>query len=114
MAQQSLRADMRAFWWLVRAGEGFREAALALGYDATAGLSWARRTGGVCPDFARSIPVGRYLCLEERIEILVGLRLGRSIREVARDLGPIALDGATRATSPKRPAVPHQRAGAAP
>lgn len=60
---------------------------MALGYGATAGLSWARRTGGVCPDFARSIPVGRYLCLEERIEILVGLRLGRSIREIARDLG---------------------------
>jgi transposase len=87
MGQHSLRSDMRAFWWLVRAGEGFREAAGLLGYDVAMGLKWARRTGGMCPDYARSVPVGRYLCLEERIEILVGARLDLSIRAIASGLG---------------------------
>jgi transposase, IS30 family len=87
MGQWSLRADQRAFWWLVRGGEGIRESAQLLGYDAAVGLSWARRTGGVCPDFARVIPAGRYLYLEERIEILVGVRLGLSIRQIAAGLG---------------------------
>jgi IS30 family transposase len=87
MSQWSLRADQRAFWWLVRGGEGIRESAQLLGYDAAVGLSWARRTGGVCPDFARVIPAGRYLYLEERIEILVGVRLGFSIRQIAAGLG---------------------------
>jgi IS30 family transposase len=87
MGQWSLRADQVAFWWLVRAGEGVREAAVLLGYDAAVGLEWLRRTGGVCPDFAKRVPTGRYLYLEERIEILVGIRLGWSIRKIAAGLG---------------------------
>lgn len=87
MGQWSLGADQRAFWWLVREGEGVRESAQLLGYDAHAGLSWARRTGGVRPELACHIPAGRYLYLEERIEILVGVRLGLSIRQIAAGLG---------------------------
>ena len=86
MGQWALRAQQRAFWQLVREGVGVREAAAELGYDPASGLVWARRTGGVCPDFARRTPVGRYLCLEERIEILVGMRMGLSIRAIAAGL----------------------------
>ena len=87
MAKWTLRAEQRVFWQMVRDGVAIRDAARALGYDPAAGLVWARRTGGVCPDFARRELAGRYLCLEERIEILVGIRMGLSIRRIAVGLG---------------------------
>lgn len=57
-----------------------------LGYDSTSGSTWARRAGGVSPDLVRTVPCGRYLSLDERIGILVGMRIGPSVRAIAAGL----------------------------
>ena len=81
------REELRSFWLLVRAGADFESAAEGLGRVGSAGWRWAQQAGGVCPDYVIHPPGGRYLSLEERIQILVGLKLGSSIREIAKGLG---------------------------
>ena len=87
MSARVLRSDQRAFWLLVREGLTFREAAVRLGLGAITGSKWAHQTGGVRPAFVTTTPSGRYLSIEERAQILVGIRLDLSIREIARGLG---------------------------
>jgi transposase, IS30 family len=88
MTRRYLRVEQRSFWLLVREGFSFQGAAVELGLNPSAGRRWSRETGGVIPSFVTAPPLqGRYLSLDERIEILVGMKLGLSIRQIARGLG---------------------------
>jgi IS30 family transposase len=55
--------------------------------DAHTGQRWFRQAGGVVPAHVRTKRVGRYLSLEEREEIFVGVQRGSSIRLIAKSLG---------------------------
>ena len=87
MTHHVLREDVRSFWLAVRAGDGYGEAAQRVGHQIRSGFRWATQVGGVMPSFVIHRPVGRYLCLAERVEIQVGIRLGWSIRKIARGMG---------------------------
>lgn len=58
---------------------------MAAGVGTGSGRRWARERGGIAP--RRRQVSGRFLSLEERIEIQAGLTAGRSVREIARGLG---------------------------
>jgi IS30 family transposase len=77
---------VRRFWLPIREGETYADAAAAVGYEMSAGKNWFRKAGGVTPAFVTSPARGRYLSVEERVEILVGLKLRLSIRAIARGL----------------------------
>jgi transposase, IS30 family len=82
------RRDLqRQFWLLVRAGQLRSEAAAELGLDEHTGIRWFSQAGGVVPAFVQAKRSGRYLSLEEREEIFVGVQRGSSMRLIARSLG---------------------------
>ena len=76
----------RRFWQAIRAGLSVDEAAVSAG----ASWSWGRRlfvkAGGVNP-VPVAEPVGRYLCLDEREEIMRLRAAGLGVREIAREIG---------------------------
>jgi transposase, IS30 family len=76
----------RKFWQAIRAGLSVDEAARAAG----ASPGWARRlfvkAGGVNP-VPVAEPVGRYLCFEERQEIMRLQATGLGVRAIAREIG---------------------------
>jgi transposase, IS30 family len=79
------RAAWEAFWGGYRSGVSVEDAAMAAGVSENAARNWVRQRGGIAPP--RMVGSGRFLSLEERIEIQVGVRTGRSVRAIARDLG---------------------------
>src|SRR5712692_3228873 len=82
------RRDLqRKFWLLVRAGQLRTEAAGRLGFHTHTGERWFRQAGGVVPAYVQAKRSGRYLSLEEREEIFVGVQRGSSIRFIANSLG---------------------------
>jgi transposase, IS30 family len=82
------RRDLqRKFWRLVRAGQLRTEAAASLGFHTHTGQRWFEQAGGVAPSFVQAKRGGRYLSLEEREEIFVGVQRGSSIRFIAKSLG---------------------------
>ena len=87
MTRHVLREDLRTFWLAVRAGASYEEAARRVGHQLRSGRAWVRQVGGVMPSFVIHRPRGRYLCLEERVEIQIGIRLGWSVRKIARGMG---------------------------
>ena len=74
------------FWDGIRSGLGVREAAAAAGVSREQGQAWFREAGGVTAAGAVA-PGGRYLSLEEREEIAVGVAAGLGAREIGRRLG---------------------------
>jgi IS30 family transposase len=76
----------RVFWRRVRAGLGIEDAAAAVGVSRRVGARWFRDGGGM-PTFDLGEPCGRYLLVDEREEIAVGLAAGESLRAIARRLG---------------------------
>jgi IS30 family transposase len=104
MTRHVMRADLRSFWLAVRAGVGYEEAAGRVGHQVRVGYTWVRQVGGVMPWFVTHPPQGRYLCLEERVEIQVGIRMGWSIRTVASGMGrqPSTVLREIRRNSPER------------
>src|SRR6476661_2669144 len=104
MTRHVMREDLRSFWLAVRAGAGYGEAAGRLGYQESAGYTWARKVGGVMPSFVMHAPTGRYLSLEERVEIQLGIRCGWSLRKIARGMGrhPCTVLREIRRNSPDR------------
>ena len=110
MTRWAIRAERREFWLLVREGASYKQAAARLGLNEATGPKWARQVGGVTPYYVSSpAPQGRYLSLEERIQIQVGMYLELSIRAIARGLGRAPstvqreLDRHSRATYRARP-----------
>jgi Helix-turn-helix domain len=82
------RRDLqRKFWLLVRAGELRTEAAVTMGLAEHTGRRWFSQVGGVVPAHVQTKRSGRYLSLEEREEIFVGVQRGSSIRIIAKSLG---------------------------
>src|SRR6266536_4358951 len=84
---KKLRTVERGFWLEVNAGRSREEAATAVGVNAKTGERWFRQGGGVAPSHLHVQPIGRYLNLAEREEILVGVERGESIRQIASRLG---------------------------
>jgi IS30 family transposase len=88
MTRWATRAERREFWLLIREGASSQDAAVRLGLNRDTGRKWARQAGGVAPYYVTKAPSrGRYLCLEERIQIQMGVHLGLAIRAIARGLG---------------------------
>lgn len=104
MTRHVVREDLRSFWVAVRAGVGYEEAARRVGHERSAGYAWVRKVGGVMPTFVMHPPAGRYLSLEERVEIRVGIVAGWSIRKIARGMGrhPSTVLREIRRNSPDR------------
>jgi transposase, IS30 family len=80
------RPVREAFWAGVRSGLPVAEAGAAAGVGHTASARWFRQAGGV-KALGPGPVSGRYLSVQEREEIAVGLAAGRSRREIARMLG---------------------------
>lgn len=81
----ALRCVQDGFWAGVRDGLLVEQAAVAAGVAHSTARRWFRRRGGVAPPVR--VVSGRYLSLQEREEIALGLARGESIRSIARGLG---------------------------
>jgi IS30 family transposase len=80
------RELQKQFWLLVRAGQGSKPAAVALGLNEDTGKVWFRQAGGVVPAFVTAPSTGRFLAIREREEIFAGVERGDSIRWIAQQL----------------------------
>ncbi len=104
MTRHVMREDLRAFWLALRAGASYEEATQRVGHRWRAGYAWVSQVGGVMPAFVLHPPSGRYLSLQERIEIRVGIAMDWSIRKIARGMGrtPSTVLREIRRNSPDR------------
>jgi transposase, IS30 family len=80
------RALQAQFWEGVRVGLGVAEAGAAAGVGPVKAFAWFKQAGGVKSNGPRPAS-GRYLSVEEREEIAVGLAAGESLRSIAVRLG---------------------------
>ena len=79
---------VRQFWDHVREGMSAAEAGAAVGVSVHSGRNWFADAGGVRPKFPDDGPRARpRLTLDERVAIDVGVKAGKSIREIAEELG---------------------------
>ena len=79
---------IRQFWDRIREGMSAAEAGVAVGVSVHAGRRWFADAGGVRPQFPDEGPRKRpRLTLGERVLIDVGVKMGRSIRKIAEELG---------------------------
>src|SRR4051794_3479956 len=99
----TLRRMELLFWELWSDGVPVQVAAERCEVSATAARTWVRRRGGVRPRHLVVAGAGtrsRALSEAEREEIALGLASGRSLREIARQLGrapsTISREGAPR------------------
>lgn len=94
-SQQMLERRAR-YWELIRQGANQTAACKAVGVERRQGYRWRRATGGRIPEAPR-VMSGRYLSLEERLQIAdlrlagVGVRaiagqIGRAVSTVSREL----------------------------
>jgi len=75
------------FWAQVRAGLNCVAAAEAASVSQKVAYKWFRQAGGIMPTTGAAPPSRRYLSLEEREQILVGVAREDSINAIARGLG---------------------------
>jgi transposase, IS30 family len=80
------RALQAQFWEGVRVGLGVAEAGAAAGVGPVKAFAWFKQAGGVKSNGPRPAS-GRYLSVEEREEIAVGLAADESLRSIAVRLG---------------------------
>jgi len=74
------------FWVLMARGSTLIAACEAVGVDRRSGRRWRQATGGRIPR-KRAAPSGRYLSLEERLQIADGNLAGTSVRVIATAIG---------------------------
>jgi len=95
-SKQELIDKQPRFWGLIAGGSTLTAACEAVGVHRATGRKWRRATGGRIPR-KRPAPSGRYLSLEERLQIAdlflggAGVRaiavvIGRSAATVSREL----------------------------
>jgi transposase, IS30 family len=98
------RSVERRFWREFRAGLGLTDAAAAVGVSRARADRWYRDGGGM-PCVSLTEPTGRFLSLEEREEIAVGLAAGESLRAIAGRLGrsPSTISRELRRNCPRHP-----------
>ena len=77
------RSVERRFWLQVRSGLSPADAADAIGVSRHLGEKWCRDGGGM-PTVSLAEPTGRYLSLEDREEIAVGIAGGETDAQIAR------------------------------
>jgi transposase, IS30 family len=81
------RDQLRVFWRLVRQGCSVEESARRVGFGSRAGARWFAEAGGM-PRLCLVEPVrGRAINIIEREQILAGVSAGKSIRQIAKELG---------------------------
>jgi IS30 family transposase len=79
---------VRQFWGHIHEGMSAGEAGAAVGVSVLSGRKWFADAGGVRPKFPDQGPRKRpRLTLGERAVIDVGVRMGKSIRKIADELG---------------------------
>lgn len=113
------------FWQLVNAGSTFSQACDAVGVDRRQGYRWRRVSGGRPPSAPRVVS-GRFLSLEERLQIAdlplagasmraISIQLGRAPSTISRELarnGPAPAPAAARSSRARyAPYAAHKRAG---
>ena len=113
------------FWQLVNGGSTFSQACDAVGVDRRQGYRWRRVSGGR-PRSAPRVVSGRFLSLEERLQIAdlrlagasmraISIQLGRAPSTISRELarnGPAPAPAAARSSRARyAPYAAHKRAG---
>src|SRR5665811_2339729 len=84
--KQELIDKQPRFWELIAGGSTLTAACEAVGVHRATGRKWRQATGGRIPR-KRPAPSGRYLSLEERLQI-ADLRLGGAgVRAIAAEIG---------------------------
>jgi IS30 family transposase len=79
---------VRWYWIQISAGRSIEEAASAVGVSIKTGRQWFADAGGVKPRCSEEGPRRRpRLSLGERVIIDVGVKLGKSIRSIAAEIG---------------------------
>jgi IS30 family transposase len=78
--------DVQVFWAALQRGEFITDAAEAVGTYRKQGTRWVIANGGVRPRRGRNLQ-GRYLSFAEREEIALGRAAGKSMRDIAKELG---------------------------
>jgi IS30 family transposase len=87
MGARVRRDQLRVFWRLIRQGCSAEEAARRVGFGSRAGARWFSEAGGM-PPLCLVEPVrSRALNIVEREKILAGICEGKSIRQIAQELG---------------------------
>jgi transposase, IS30 family len=86
MLSKKERIDKEArFWVLMAQGSTLIAACEAVGVDRRTGRRWRQATGGRIPR-KKPVPSGRYLCLEDRLQIADLHLSGTSVRAIAVQL----------------------------
>ena len=94
------REDRVRFWAAIAAGAMTEDAAVEAGVSSPVGFRWFRHAGGVNPRLPATVS-GRYLSSNEREDIAFWRAQGAGVREIARRLGPGAVDDLA-GTAPQR------------
>lgn len=86
MTREPLRREIQDVLWRARSsGCSDVDAARAAGVSQSTALRWIKFRGGVKP--SPTVASGRFLTVEERVEIHAGVRAGLSAAQIARMLG---------------------------
>ena len=80
------RDHQREFWRLIRSGMTVSDASACLGFPETTGRSWFGKAGGMPPLCLVEPLANRFLTIEDRERILVGITAGNTIRAIAASI----------------------------
>ena len=100
-SKKELIEKQARFWLVIASGSTLQAACDAVGVDRRTGRRWRQATGGQVPR-KRPEPSGRYLSVEERLQI-ADLRLaGAGVRMIATQVGRSAstISGELRRNGP--------------
>ena len=101
-SKKELIEKQARFWVLMAQGSTLQAACDAVGVDRRTGRHWRQATGGRIPR-KKPDPSGRYLSLEERLQIADLHLAGASVRAIAAELGrpPSTVSRELRRNGPK-------------
>ncbi len=119
-SKKELIEKQARFWQVIAGGSTLQAACDAVGVDRRTGRRWRRATGGQVPR-KKPEPSGRYLSLEERLQIAdlrvagacvraIATQIGRSPSTVSRELRRNGPQPGPRARGTYAPYAAHKRA----